>query len=188
MTKKTKEKDTDKVGKQGTGTAESGTGNGLGCAKSGTGNLGCTEGSPPTTITNSAGIPVPARVPEHGYGMLMSGNPGCKTSGQPKKLTRESLTDAAGEAAEDYREARNGWMTLAKEHRLAGDLHKAELCQKRADAIQDSYLRFGIGSKVTNVIDNDQALDVFEQAMTGAGLDADTQVAILERVREHLKP
>ena len=172
-----------------------GTGDGTGAASldKDTGNgMGKDTGkdSPTPTISNSKGIPDGARpLNEHG-GWYIPGNPGHDGSnaGRPKKLTREALTEAAGEAHEPYVKLRNDWLDKAQKELDKGNIDAADRCQKAADRIQEGYLKYGLGSKVTNVVENDQVLDVFAQALDRAQVPIEQQVQVMDEVRAWMKP
>lgn len=137
------------------------------------------KGAKPLTVTNYRGYSTLARVTKNG-GLLMTGNPGHDGSkaGAPKKITRDALLEASGEAAPAYREARNEWMALAKKYRTEGpefNLSEAERCQKRADAIQERYERYGMGTRVTSVVERPEWIaktgTAFDSACEAKGID-----------------
>ena len=107
----------------------------------------------------------------------MVGNPGHDGSnaGRPKKYTRESLTEAAGQAAEPYVKLRDDWLRKAQEFLDAGDVDKADRCQKAADRIQEGYHKYGVGVKVTNVLERAEWISLtgsaFDRAAKINGLD-----------------
>ena len=84
-------------------------------------------------------------------------------TGKPKRadketLTREYLLKTAGEASGPYKVQRDAWLEAARLNLTEGKLAAADLCQKRADAIQDSYLKYSVGTRVTTSLDNDAFL------------------------------
>ena len=132
------------------------------------------NGSPVPTITNQRGISEPAMIPAHGNGRLRLGREGDSNpnAGRIPKLTRESLTEAAGQAHEPYVKLRNDWLIKAQAYLDSGDIDKADRAQKAADRIQEGYMRYGIGSKQEVTLGNPEvvrkALQVYRDMGHGA--------------------
>lgn len=150
------------------------------------------DGTPPLTATNlrhSSGI---ALIPQsHGGALLAGGVPGHEGGGgRPKKLTRESLTDAAGKASEGYLKLRDDWLRKAQKYLDADKLEAADKCQKAADRIQEGYLRYGIGAKVTYTIEKPEwirkTLDSLRWACEAEGLDQEQTARISQKANDRL--
>ena len=145
-------------------------GSGAGTGK----DIGPGNGSPVPTITNQRGISEPAMIPAHGNGRLRLGREGDSNpnAGRIPKMTRESLTEAAGQAHEPYVKLRNDWLAKAQAFLDAGDIDKADRAQKAADRIQEGYMRYGIGSKQEVTLGNPEvvrkALQVYRDMGHGA--------------------
>ena len=111
------------------------------------------------------------------------GNPGHEgAGGRPPKLTRESLTEAAGQAHEPYVKLRNDWLAKAQAFLDAGDIDKADRAQKAADRIQEGYMRYGIGSKQEVTLGNPEVVRKVMQAYRDMGHTPEQAVAFNDKV------
>ena len=127
---------------------------------------------------------MPGRLPND-PNLLDGGVPGHDGSnaGRPKKLTAEALANEAGEYSEDYTRLHRFWLDQAFAHLKAGETRLADMASKRAESIQETNVRYGVGSKSTNVLGIAGTLDACESAY----LQSSDLASFLKALEKQLK-
>ena len=117
--------------------------------------------------------------------LLNVGNPGNKGSnGRPPERIRVRATQGADDLVDDVIESTRMQLADAKNPDLSPDRRQ----RAHAEGVRGfkGLVEAGPGTKVTNVVEAPELLEVFSSSLESEGLSPEVQVRILERVKAHL--
>ena len=147
------------------------------------------KGSSPATVTNSRGIVVPARPGLNGGLLATGGNLGMTNpnAGRTPERLRRAATDALEGQIDDISSLLGLIVKRAtKELGPDGSLSNATSVLSQVSKLAATLTSIGPGTKVTNVVESPELLEVFSSSLESEGLSPEVQVRILERVKSHL--